>query len=389
MENYSAMKLELLGLKWAVTDKFRDYLIGGKFMVFTDNNPLSHLNTAKLGAGVSELARFDFQIVYRPGTQNAGADALSRQYLEREGSERLAVAHTFQDMRDALARLHQVAWCQEAEAGLVSQRVSMSSFPSFDMPALASLQRSDPVIASFRAYWGRGSKPCREERDQECRGTVELLRQWGRMVELEGVLYRELCDQKEGLIRQLLLPAVLQGEVLTWMHTENGHQGVERTFKLVRSRCYWPGMFKDVEAFCKTCERCIVSKAPQPKVVAALGSLLTFRPLEVVAMDFTVLEPSDGRENVLVLTDVFSKFMVAVPTRDQRAVTVAKALVICWIQPYALIGLCMICFALCGWSRRRDGLNIFLGWFMLILLSRWIFGWGRKGMRCQESPVFG
>ena len=37
-----------------------------KFIVFTDNNPLSHLRTAKLGAiehrGVSELARFDFDL---------------------------------------------------------------------------------------------------------------------------------------------------------------------------------------------------------------------------------------------------------------------------------------------------------------------------------------
>ena len=33
--NYSSMKLELLGLKWAVCDKFRDYLLGSKFLVFT------------------------------------------------------------------------------------------------------------------------------------------------------------------------------------------------------------------------------------------------------------------------------------------------------------------------------------------------------------------
>lgn len=54
-------------------------------------------------------------------------------------------------------------------------------------------------------------------------------------------------------------------------------------------------------------------------------------------MDFTVLEPSsDGRENVLVLTDVFSKFTVAVPTRDQKAITVARVLVRDWIQRYGV-----------------------------------------------------
>ena len=39
MHNYSSAKLELLALKWAVTEKFRDYLLGSKFTVYTDNNP--------------------------------------------------------------------------------------------------------------------------------------------------------------------------------------------------------------------------------------------------------------------------------------------------------------------------------------------------------------
>ena len=41
--NYSSKKLELLALKWAVCDKFRDYLLGGEFILYTDNNPLTYL----------------------------------------------------------------------------------------------------------------------------------------------------------------------------------------------------------------------------------------------------------------------------------------------------------------------------------------------------------
>ena len=44
MQNYSSRKLELLALKWSVTEKFKDYLLGSKFTVFTDNNPLTHLD---------------------------------------------------------------------------------------------------------------------------------------------------------------------------------------------------------------------------------------------------------------------------------------------------------------------------------------------------------
>ena len=48
--NYSSFKLEMLALKWAVTEKFRSYLLGSQFEVLTDNNPLAHFKTSNLGA---------------------------------------------------------------------------------------------------------------------------------------------------------------------------------------------------------------------------------------------------------------------------------------------------------------------------------------------------
>ena len=47
---YSSLKLEFLAMKWAITDKFRHYLLCGKFKVITDNNPLTYFRSAKLGA---------------------------------------------------------------------------------------------------------------------------------------------------------------------------------------------------------------------------------------------------------------------------------------------------------------------------------------------------
>ncbi len=49
-QNYSSMKQGLLALKWTVTEKFRSYLLGSKFTIITDKNPLCHLTTSKLGA---------------------------------------------------------------------------------------------------------------------------------------------------------------------------------------------------------------------------------------------------------------------------------------------------------------------------------------------------
>ncbi|XP_061584211.1 uncharacterized protein LOC133449095 [Cololabis saira] len=45
---------------------------------------------------------------------------------------------------------------------------------------------------------------------------------------------------------------------------------------------------------------------------------------------------SDGRENVLVVTDVFSKFTQAYPTSDQRASTVARVLTEKWFYTYGV-----------------------------------------------------
>ena len=68
-----------------------------------------------------------------------------------------------------------------------------------------------------------------------------------------------------------------------------------------------------------------------------MGSIFATKPLEVLAIDFTQLEPAlDSPENVLVLTDVFRKFNVAIPTRDQKAVTVAKALIREWFMVYGV-----------------------------------------------------
>ena len=79
MQNYSSRKLELLALKWAVTEKFRSYLLGKEFVVYTDNNPLSHPQSAKLGAmeqrWAAELALFSFKMKYRPGRANGNAYA--------------------------------------------------------------------------------------------------------------------------------------------------------------------------------------------------------------------------------------------------------------------------------------------------------------------------
>ncbi|KAK3551582.1 hypothetical protein QTP70_019782, partial [Hemibagrus guttatus] len=61
-------------------------------------------------------------------------------------------------------------------------------------------------------------------------------------------------------------------------------------------------------------------------------------PLEVSSVDFTVLEPASyGQENVLGITDIFTKFTQAFPTRDQKADTTTKVLLREWFMRYGVL----------------------------------------------------
>ena len=81
-KNYHSTKLEFLALKWAVMEHFKEYLQYQPLLVKTDNNPLTYImTTPNLDVTghrwVSALAKYNFQLEYQKGWDNAVADALS------------------------------------------------------------------------------------------------------------------------------------------------------------------------------------------------------------------------------------------------------------------------------------------------------------------------
>ena len=138
--------------------------------------------------------------------------------------------------------------------------------------------------------------------------------------ERDGVLWRRITSPASLQRHQLLLPAILRERTLRGLRDEAGHQGVEGTEALVRERCYWVGLRADVKPLMERCEQCAVAKMPHIKTRTPMGRLMATRPLQ----------------NVLGITDVFTKFTVAVVTRNQRADNVAKALVSEWFTRYGV-----------------------------------------------------
>ena len=361
--NCSSMKLELLALKWAVTEKFRPYLIGSHFAVYTDNKPLSYIQTSNLGATelrwVAQRAQFDYEIKYRSGRSNANADDLSRKTRHGEpvglsAKVKVEMTELVVDMTvmkalsssvipSEIQERHQVMMESIEDIMTITavdkdarQNGAISALPGYTKQHLAELQGQDPVLGKVMSVWTKGIKPDRTELQTMPTTARHWYSKWNHFVDIGNVLYVESFDNGEGTL-QLALPTCLRQPILKFLHDSSGHQGRDRTLALVRKRVFWPGMSKDVGSYCASCPRCCTAKALRPTVKPSMGHVLADKLLELLGIDFTMLEKaSDGRENVLVMTDVFSKFTVAIPTKDQKATTVAKVLTQEWFYRYGV-----------------------------------------------------
>ena len=152
-----------------------------------------------------------------------------------------------------------------------------------------------------------------------------LLREKRRLVIQDGILYRTRHNDGEERL-QLVLPKAIRNQALRGLHDEVGHLGRDRTLDLVRQRFYWPSLSKDVEDYLRNCERCVKRKAHDPPP-APLVPINFSEPMELLAMDFLCLETGKGDyENILVVTDAFTKCSWAFPTCNQKATTVANFL---------------------------------------------------------------
>ncbi|KAL6488151.1 hypothetical protein MHYP_G00047770 [Metynnis hypsauchen] len=366
--HYPAHKLEFLVLKWAVSEKFADYLYGVSFTVVTDSNPLTYLlTTAKLDATsyrwLSALSNFRFQLQYRAGKRNLDADGLSRRphaetvndLVSQKEEERIhQFVHHHLPESDEFTRLSTKTVSAVCEKHLVCPPVGTSerspiiplvtslamtataipeSWESCDgFPVISSVseedlrqrQKADPAISEILHLMETGGSPSPAVR-RELPDLPIYLREMNKLELRDDILYRkrQICNE---IHNQIVLPEKCRDMVLTSLHDDMGHLGFDRTLDLTRSRFFWPRMANDIERKIKSCSRCVCRKA-LPEKAAPLVNIQVTRPMELVCMDFLSIEPDrSNTKDVLVITDYFTKYAVAIPTPNQKARTVAKCL---------------------------------------------------------------
>ena len=136
---------------------------------------------------------------------------------------------------------------------------------------------------------------------------------------------------------QLVLPLEYHETVLHMLHDDYGHQGLYQTLALVRERFYWSMMNHDTTEYITNCHQCHVAKGHYTGLHTQQGSPVANNPWDLLCIDFLKVDTSrDGKENILVLTDAFTKFSQAFITNNQKAPNITKVLVEKWFYVYGI-----------------------------------------------------
>ena len=349
--NYPIHQLEFLSLKWAVVDKFHDYLYGARFSVRTDNNPVTYvLSSAKLNAAghrwLAALTTYDFDIIYKPGRDNVDADWLSRNAMDtEEGWKHIPLAgvkaicrqaRVSQSTREPHRMIDQLGASPDAipEAYAFPAQLVLSHLEQLSHVELKRAQDVDPLIGLVKQGLRNGTWPTNAKNADP--DSTLLAREAPKLVVKNGLLYRKKIGPSGSDSLQLVLPSDCRLTVLKSLHDDAGHLGVDRITAMAKDRFYWPRMVADITQYIKTCGRCVARKT-LPHKSATLHQITSSGPMDLVCMDFLSIEPdSRGTANVLVVTDHFTRYAQAFPTKDQRASTVAKVLVEQYFVHYGL-----------------------------------------------------
>ena len=148
----------------------------------------------------------------------------------------------------------------------------------------------------------------------------------------DGLLCRKFrASSQDSVHTQLVVPRSHVEMILKQLHNDSGHLAVHRITEKVKERFYWPGYEADIERWVKECQQCQKRNPPQPQPRAPLGLIKSGYPFDVISWDIMGPLPlptsTKGNKYILVVTDLFSKWVEAFPLVATDSETLASVLV--------------------------------------------------------------
>ncbi|UYV64450.1 hypothetical protein LAZ67_3000767, partial [Cordylochernes scorpioides] len=252
--NYSTTEKECLAIIWAIK-KFRPYLYGRKFTIYTDHHSLCWMAKMKNPAGrlarwSLELQEYDFAIKYKSGKTHLDADGLSR--------------------------------CPIPERIISTINYEEHDYDSY-------IKKIDNLVNQNPNSYGEN------------------------FTKFKKKLFKK-NPSVTGDPWLLIVPKNKQKELLENMHDHptSGHMGIKRTYNRLKSKYFWPSMLKTVEEYVSSCPECQFRKTPSQLPQGLLQPIPpASRPFEKMGIDLMGRFPESGRGNswILVCTDYYSRYI--------------------------------------------------------------------------------
>jgi transposase InsO family protein len=297
--NYEIHDKEMLAIVRSLKE-WRPELEGTakRIQIYTDHKALEYFMTSKnLNARQARwaeaLADYHFIIKYRPGKENAKADALTRRLDETNS----------QDQVKKKMRRQQLLKDDQLDPSIVRPDPTRDNLLLALIGELAPISEDtsivDRILQANRT--ARSLQALRKQAESETKSNLSL--ENGLLLYKDRLVVPDEANLRTYLIREA------HNQVST------AHPGKAKTAQLLSARYYWKNMWNDIDQYCRNCHDCRRANAPKDKTPGLLHPLpIPEYPWQHVTMDFCSFPKDEhGFDNVFVVVDRLSKQSVAVP----------------------------------------------------------------------------
>ena len=129
----------------------------------------------------------------------------------------------------------------------------------------------------------------------------------------------------------LAIPEICVDKIIALYHASlfAGHQGVVKTYLMMKDKFFIPNLMHYLRSFIKGCHICQLARSVKPPMrQLQLQIYLNYRPLSKLSMDLKVMpRPQKGHKLILCIIDEVTNYLITIPIHHSRSEEVGEALI--------------------------------------------------------------